>query len=529
MTGATSFGGRRRATPETPCPAFREANGEMAAETMAAGVNTRGEITRLTRSVVIYGSGDVLVKLANFLLLPVFTAYLSPADYGVASILWVIAFLATSVFSLGLTAAMGPCFYADRSAEHKAATIWTSMAILLAGALCLVAVAELLSCRISGWAFGSGAHAHLVRLTLWTAALTILVDPLHLYLRFEERARTVVILGVTSSLATIGLGVLFVVALRRGVTGLIEAGWLGRMVTLAMFLWPVARELRPHVSRDIGRELLKMGLPLLPSFCFIFILQHGSKWALQRTLGSGTLGVYQVGFSMGMLMGIVVSAFQSAWYPYFMSFSERLDEAKGLFGRVLAYYLLSAGGLGILFFIWARPVVMLMATDEFHGAFQAVGLVAFGQVLQGVYYILLPGMYFAREIQSQTPIQSVAAAGAIALNLLMIPVFGVLGAALSLAGGFLILIILTHAWNRFRRRAYLRVVYPARQLASFSVIVIAVGGALTVPRSWPLGVEIGMAFALLPVVAGLVLALLTRQEREGLGAVLKRLCRAPAG
>src|SRR4030067_396896 len=98
---------------------------------------------RLAKGTLIYGIGGILNRSVNFLLLPVFTSYLTPADYGIFSILGLIGFIVTPVFSLGSGVSMGICYFEGGTQEKKEATIWTTFTMLALSVSVLAALGNL--------------------------------------------------------------------------------------------------------------------------------------------------------------------------------------------------------------------------------------------------------------------------------------------------------------------------------------------------------------------------------------------------
>lgn len=447
------------------------------------------ELSRLGRNVLIYGGGDALVRFIGFLLLPLFTRYLSPDDYGVRGLLLALAAVLSPIFSLGLSAAVGPCYFEGNNPTRKAETVWTACLLLSASSIALLVIGTAFSSAICRWVFQSEAFVGLFRLTLWTTALTILSEPFNLFLRFEEKARLVVIISVGSTLVTILSSVLLVVVFRQGVAGLVLAGLIGRAAMLALQIGPALVGLPIRWTRSLVKPLLAVGLPLIPSFAWLYIIQQAGKYLLQWKWGLQTVGLFQVGLSLAGFAGMAVSAFQSAWYPFFMSFWERPAEAGPVFSRTLTLYFFGACMATICFFAFSKPVLQLMTQPAFHSAYRVVGLAAAACFLQGLYYILLPPMYFAREVQAQALIQAVAAIGALLLNWWLITHWGVTGAAMSLMLGFALFIPLTLAWNRFRRKRYMAFPVEWRRLGIVTGITFVLSGLTLLPRSLNLPCE----------------------------------------
>jgi O-antigen/teichoic acid export membrane protein len=332
-----------------------------------------------------------------------------------------------------------------------------------------------------------------------------------------------VALTAVSSLVSIGVSVLLVVILSRGLQGMIEGQFVSQGATLGMYLLLTAPQLRYRFSLTSGRELLSLGLPVIPGFAFLFVILQGNKYVLQWFHGLEATGVYTIGFDLGLGMGILVSAFSSAWLPYFMSFRDKQQEAQVLFGRILIYYVLGFGALSLLFFIVAKPVVMIMTQPAFHEAYKAVGFSAGAHFLAGIFSILLPGVYFAKQIKNVTLVQAGAALLAIGLDLLMIPPFGVLGAAVALIIGTLAMVVLQQAWNVTRKHDFLRVDQEWSRILTFSVVYVAYAVLMLWEREFSLPAEVVISIVGVIVLLPVLYSLLNISERQFLAAIVKPL------
>lgn len=471
------------------------------------------EMKRLGRNVLIYGGGDALVRFISFLLLPLFTRYLTPDDYGVRGLLLALAAVLYPVFSLGLSAAVGPCYFEGNNLQRKAATIWTACFLLVISSAIMLGAGIIFSPAICRGVFQSEQYVGLLRLTLWTAAAAILSEPFNMYLRFEEKARLVVTISVCSALVTLGSSILLVVVFRQGVLGLVLAALIGQIAMLAMQAGPALLGLPIRWTRSLIKPLLVLGIPLIPSFAWLYIIQQAGKYLLQWRCGLETVGLYQIGLSVAGFAGLAVSAFQTAWYPFFMSFLERQTEASRVFSRVFTYYVFGACFLTTGFFACAKPVLAVMTQPAFHAAYRVVGLTAAGMLAQGVFYLLLPPMYFAREIQAVTLIQGVVAALAFLANFLLVRLWGMMGAAFAFFLSFALFVPLTLVWNRFRRAKYLSIPYEKKRPA-LVMLATAVLAAISLAKpDLSLPAEFLFAGSSLLAVSACILTLLTAPER----------------
>lgn len=142
----------------------------------------------LVKDSIIYGLGQILSRFLGFLLLPLFTSYLMPQDYGVIAILGVMNLVVISLFSFGFGTATGLCYFDSDDTQRKAETLWSSLMILAASVLALGLAALIAPVEISGMLFQTTDRAHLVRLSLLSAALIILNTHLLLFPRSSAKA-----------------------------------------------------------------------------------------------------------------------------------------------------------------------------------------------------------------------------------------------------------------------------------------------------------------------------------------------------
>lgn len=481
----------------------------------------REQLTRLARGAAIYGIGGALSRVISLLLLPLFTSYLAPADYGVIAMLGLLGFLLIPVFTLGLGTSMALSYFEPTGGDRKSATIWTAFSILLASSAVMVLLGTFFSGEISVLLFRSDAHKGLVVLSVLATAAGILSLPFTLALQFEERATLFVTLSTVSSLASIFLTFLMVVVLRAGVEGYVLAGMASQALTFLTFLVPAGmRKIR--WGGQVARELLRHGFPMIPSFACLFVLQQGNRYILEHFRGLEELGLYTVGHNIGFAITLLVTAFSNAWPPYFLSFTGREEEARELFGRVGTYYIFGLGAVSLLFYMFAKPVVLILTKPLFHASWCVVGLTATACFFNGVFTLFLPPIYFAREVRSVTAVQIVAAIVSLGLAFLLIPPFGIVGAGLTLAGGALAMAALMQLWNAWNRTRYLAIVYEWGRIRKFAAAYVVLAVAYSLHRELSVPTEIALSVAGAVLLLGVVYSLLKETERKVLTGWLAR-------
>jgi O-antigen/teichoic acid export membrane protein len=468
----------------------------------------------LASGTLLYGLGEVLNRALPFLLLPLLTRYLSPADFGVTGMLTALGALLAPVFSLGLGAALAPVYFDARTDAHRGALLGSACAVLVASSTVMTGLVGLTATSISQVSVGSTSYGGLVVLTALGAASTSLTVPFRQYLQFERRPATYVTLSAVSTVLAVLFTLTLVVWIRRGVSGFIEATLLGQIATCLIFGGFVIRLVPLRFSHHCASQLLRLGLPLVPAFGSLFLLQHGTKYVLQQFHGVHEVGIFTVGLNIGLVMSVLVTAFQGAWVPFFMAFSGKPEQARIELGRIATYYVFCFGSLSLALFATAKPLVMLMTQPAFHEAWRVIGISGMTQVLAGLFIVLLPGMYFAKEVWFQGVLQLCAALASLAFGVALIPRFGGVGAAISMLLGYVILDLLLLWLNRVR--GYVDVKYEWTRLGAFTAAYLIIAAVFLRDRNWSLAGEITTGMACVAGTALLVWTQLTQAERSTL-------------
>jgi len=486
-----------------------------------------GAIARLGRDSAMYAIGGALARAVNLLLLPVYTALISPREFGVLATLLLVAAVLTPLTTLGVGVSTGIAYFDQPEGPQRPRVIWTSSALTLTTGAVLVLVALTASDRISEALFDTSSYAYSTALALFSAAATSIGQPLVLGMQFRRQVRRYVWVSAAAAAVGGGLGLVLVGLLGRGLQGVLEAQLVSQLALAALALRETWKAGEPRFDRKIIRTLLRLGLPLVPSFYFLLVLQQGNQFVLKEVRSLEELGVYVVGYNLGLVMSLIVSGFTTAWTPYFLSFSR--DPSVGLehLSRAMTYYVIGVGALTLLFFAWSSPLVGLLAAGPYQAADVVVGYTAAAYFLVGVFSLLLPPLYYARQVWAVTLIQGGGAAAALLLQIILIAQFGALGAAIGLAAGFLILCLALYVWTRVHKATYFHIPYDWRRILSFGSLISLGAIVLSMPSSTSLTVALGRSLATTALILVVTWLALRPDERRALATGVRNAIVVP--
>jgi O-antigen/teichoic acid export membrane protein len=398
-----------------------------------------GPARRLLGAAFVYGLGGLLSRLASLLLLPLFTSFLTPADYGVLAMLGIMSTLLSGAVALGTGASVGICFH-EAPERDRTSVIWSMSAVVLLSATAWVLIGSLARHAVSRLLFQTPSYGTAVTLALLQLAASSAAQPILSRWRMEERPKPFAIATTSLTIATLLGNAIAVAGLRRGLMGMLWSTMLVQVGFCLVLYAVLLKSSRLEVRRYWAGRLIRLGWPSALGVGAFFALDFGDRIILERLAGLSAVGIYNIGVSLGLGMSILVDgAFGGAWPGFFLSYANRQEEAREVFGNVLYYYVIVFLTICGAVFLFARPVVELLTKPSFHSAYRIVGFIALCAVLKGVYLIFLPGLYFHKKLQVQTTLEWVGASVGLGTCLLLIPRFGIFGAVMGPLTGYAML------------------------------------------------------------------------------------------
>jgi O-antigen/teichoic acid export membrane protein len=471
------------------------------------------QLKRLGKHSAIYGLGGLVSRILAVLLLPLYTRYLSPSDYGKVETLIALTTVAGIALRMGLHAAFFRFYFDSAEPEHRRLVLrtsfWFTMAMATAGMLAGI----LLSGAIADVLFGSADDAELVAAAFVGLWAGMNYEQLTSLFRVEERSVAFVSASLANVLLTIGATLLLVVVLDKGPIGVIVGNFTGTLIVYAVLIGYRREQLGLQFDRGLLREMNRFGVPLVPTALFLWVTNFSDRLFLVRLADTTEVGLYSVGVRIASAMVLLLTAFRLAW-PAFAYSIEDDREAKRTYAYVLTYLVALttwvATGLALL----SPWIVSAIAAPAFDESSRVVGPLAFAAVAFGAYIVVAIGVGRARRTQFNWVVTGAAAAVNVALNLLLIPPYGMMGAAVATIAAYATMFA-GMAWWAQR-------IYPVPYQWRRVVTAAAAGVALvTAGKLVGGGLPLALGLAVVYPLALLPLGFYLPAERRAIGARLR--------
>lgn len=386
---------------------------------------------KLLSNTALFAVSTFGSKLLTFLLMPFYTRILSQGEYGLTDLLIQTGNLLIPLASAGVTNAVIR-FGLERERD-KGCVFTVGLLTNLAGFTLLLLASPLLG----GLKFMSG-YTVWVLLYVLAANLRSLCNQ---FVRALGYVRLFAFDGILRTVLTIGFNILLLAIFPWGVKGYVAASVLADTLSsvfllLSARLWRYVRF--SALSRAAAGEMLRYCVPLIPTTVCSWIINISDRYLIAFFVDSAANGLYAVSNKIPTVLLIVANIFAAAWQLSALKEQPKAEKER-FFSNVFAVYQAIAFAVGSGLILTAQFSTRLLAAPDYYEAWHYVPVL----VLATAFACLssfLSSIYMVEKRSVATLVTTVLAAGLnIAGNLLLIPHWGAMGAALSTFGSYAVL------------------------------------------------------------------------------------------
>jgi O-antigen/teichoic acid export membrane protein len=398
---------------------------------------------RITRDLLIYLPGQALPALASFITVPIYTHLFSPDQYGN----YALAAAAADFLLLGTAVGFGQAAVRFFSAYKLKSSLSSYFSVLFASVGLITLVAAVASAGIL-LILGSLIPTDLYPL-LWAALALFVVNAcvstLMDVLRGQEKSRWYTVIMIVQSFGGIIFGLILVLAFKMGIVGLIWGQTLGILLPIVPLVWLTTRSVPIHpasLNRSDFKQLWAFALPFTIGNIAFWSLNLSDRYFVEMFRGSYEVGLYSIANKISWRsVQLLVHLFFLVPAPMISRLWEErgrqaAEEALTTFTRMYILMIIPAVvGLTAV----AAPLMRLLADKAYFAGYPAIWLVAIGSMALGLSDLGSSGSLVANRTSLIARNQIMAAVFNLILNLILIPILGFMGAALSTAISFLLL------------------------------------------------------------------------------------------
>ncbi|HQF89387.1 MAG TPA: oligosaccharide flippase family protein [Methanofastidiosum sp.] len=374
-----------------------------------------------------YFSADMATKAIGFISIPIFTRLLTQSEYGISSVFLSYVAIFTILFSLNCTAAVSR-YYFEKTDDFKQ-FISTTLTLLVLIFFVTVPIYLMFYLHLGNIMNLPGAlPVYIILASFFSIIYGIYFQILVVQHKSKEVAKISIAYGYSGFI--ISVIITFFLSSDRYL-GKIWASLLIGLIFAIYFLIKLRSSLVFSIKKEHIRYIFSYSFPLIPYALSSIILAQFDRIMINNISDSASAGLYSLGYTVGLLLAIVISATLNAMIPQIMDLFDKKEFVRidSLFKRIFSIETIVALGL-ILF---GKELIIMLADRKFHIASEIVPIIVFGYILYGMSIIYAQYIVFTKKMIYLS--LSVLSAGIIniILNWIYISQYGYVAAAYTTA------------------------------------------------------------------------------------------------
>lgn len=397
----------------------------------------------------VYTTGQILTKFLALFLIPLYTRFLTPKDYGIIGYLQVLIIFLSTLLMLGFASAQTRYYYEYSDKQQKGEFLFSIN-------IFLICILFIVCFSLTVW--GKSVYLRLsikeipfhpyLPIAIWAIFFQIINQMIISFYLADKQFEKCALLRIVEFLMTTAMVILFVVGLKQGAIGMFKGFLFGNMLFTFLFYWGYAGHFKLHFSHIYIKAALSFGVPIVLYLLAGNIFEFIDRVILEKYVTIEDLGIYTLGCQLGMIMNVLVVSMNQAWKPnYYDLMTSKTHKRAFEMRRAFSVWLFVVGAICITGMLWAKEIVFLITPPKYHFAAGIVPFIIFAYMLKGAYFFLSTPILFFKKTKVMPVLAGISAALNIALNLLFIPRFGIYGAAYATVISFACQIIITYIYS----------------------------------------------------------------------------------
>ena len=429
------------------------------------------------------------------ILMPFYASYLEPSDWGTLSIFLFFGPVLVGLISMGLPRA-SYYFYFKSDSDYKKlqSTNYFSICIIMViGGIILNKYLEF----ISHYLFKNTMSGNMLLLSYVSGcfqALTLYVEDI---LTGQERSKAFSVIILSKFLIGASISIFLILNTSMTLMARINGILISNIICFIISIYFMREYFIFKYSIITLKKSLKFSYPEIPISIVGLIISSLDKILLTNLRGLESLGIFSFGSKFIDLARQIPNAIRKSWNPFFFNtINKNTKESRKIiysrFEKII--FLVSLPCVSIVLF--SEDIILIFGNSNYHASSYIIPIYAFTYYISTIDFLSSNQITASEKLMNQLPSALIGGLFAIILNIILIPRFGAIGAALAAAIHF----IISHLINLYFGQKVLPLPINFKRLATFFFVLIIISSLSYLFIIMPLPLYVKILFKLLVIL-----------------------------
>lgn len=471
------------------------------------------KLNEIFKNSSTYIINSIILQFFGLLLVPVYTKLLTRDEYGTVSLMITFSAVLVIILNLGQSSALIR-FSSKKELENKYIGNIFKLTLIYPLVICIILIIfggqifSLLFNNISFFPYG-----------LVTIIYSYFVSFNSLLISFyisKKQSRKYSIFIISRYLFMTLTAIIMI--------GFLDLNILGRLLAfliseLCFFIFAFIVTKKYIFGRAYFKNFkvtFRYGVLLVPHLLAGIILSSSDKYMLEIYSNLSSVGIYSLGYTFGVIPLMIASAFDKTWTPLYIENYEDKESDK-LFAVITKYFIIILAFVTFCLIIFSKELIIILADAEYLQSYTVIPIIAIGAFFMGIYFLPSKVFFYQKKTYILSIMTIVAAVINITLNIILIPIYDIYGAAIATLISYFIVFVIVFTMSQNSRK----IPYQYRSIFSALIIfiflsIVAIYFPYITPYNLYISLAIKVAFVSLAIILLMITKSITKEELSDL-------------
>lgn len=400
----------------------------------------------------IYSTAAMLGKMVSFLMLPFYAHILRENGYAVIGMLDAGMSLLVSMLAFGTRGASIRLYHDQDNFEDKKTVISTGIFIILVASTLLSLPLMFFSRPVAALLLDDAGLSSLLIMSLIAFIFEMGGQGASSWLLIQSQSVKFATINLMRLLVGLGLNIWLILFLDMGLEGYFISALSISVLSNSILMYYAFRDCGRRYDGRIARQYRDFLLPLIPGNLVSFASRQAERYLVKFQIDLASVGILEMGYKFPILIAqFVTTPFMQSWNTRRFEIADTPGADRRI-GEMFTYYLFLVTFVGLVMAVTIQPILIILTPPEFHFAYRIAQIEITTLILNGVYYHVTFGLFYAKHTHTLAKIRGWTSAVKVGLAWLCISLWGIAGAAWSAAiiGAVSVVIGFFYSQRQFR-------------------------------------------------------------------------------
>jgi O-antigen/teichoic acid export membrane protein len=251
--------------------------------------------------------------------------------------------------------------------------------------------------------------------------------------RIKEKPFALFMIQIVMLVVNGAITVFYLAFMKEGLLGFVKAQLIGGIVLTVLYHVVLQKDVIYKIRWHLLKPVLVFSMPLIPFLFVSFFQGSADRYLLEKTISMAELAKYNISLMLAGSLSVVISGLASAYSPrmYHLIKEKGEELAKDDIRQMTKWVIVISFSLFVFVSLFSKEILKIFTTDAYAGAYIIIPILAFSIFIRGVYLLFQNVLYWTKKTGHVFIVNLYSFIGTIAALLVLIPKYGIMGAALS--------------------------------------------------------------------------------------------------